>query len=99
MTTDINLIRAPGSFDHKKFFDLNGLKNKSKVVFKKVYEILDTDSSGILEKEELHFMVRVFSEKGRILSDKEVSDILKAGDKDGDGKLSMDEFMNLVNKS
>lgn len=42
-----------GSFDHKKFFDMVGLKAKSSDDVKKVFTVLDADNSGFIEEEEL----------------------------------------------
>lgn len=44
---------AAESFDHKKFFQMVGLKKKSPDDVKKVFHILDKDKSGFIEEEEL----------------------------------------------
>lgn len=41
------------SFDHKKFFEMVGLKAKSADEVKKVFTVLDADNSGFIEEEEL----------------------------------------------
>lgn len=41
------------SFDHKKFFEMVGLKAKSPDDVKKVFTVLDADNSGFIEEEEL----------------------------------------------
>lgn len=41
------------SFDHKKFFELVGLKAMSAENVKKVFRVLDVDASGFIEEEEL----------------------------------------------
>lgn len=41
------------SFDHKKFFEMVGLKAKSADEVKKVFTVLDADTSGYIEEEEL----------------------------------------------
>lgn len=41
------------SFDHKKFFEMVGLKSKSTDDVKKVFTVLDADNSGFIEEEEL----------------------------------------------
>ncbi|XP_075688447.1 parvalbumin alpha isoform X2 [Rhinoderma darwinii] len=87
------------SFNHKKFFELVGLKAKSKDIMKKVFEILDQDASGFIEEEELCLILKGFTPSGRTLSPKETKDLLNAGDKDGDGKIGVDEFVTMVAES
>lgn len=47
------LCPVADSFDHKKFFELVGLKSKSADDVKKVFTVLDADNSGFIEEEEL----------------------------------------------
>ncbi|XP_010858922.1 PREDICTED: parvalbumin alpha [Bison bison bison] len=90
---------AVDSFDHKKFFQMVGLKKKSPEDVKKVFHILDKDKSGFIEEEELGFILKGFSPDARDLSVKETKTLLAAGDKDGDGKIGADEFSTLVAES
>uniref|UniRef100_A0A803K959 Parvalbumin n=2 Tax=Xenopus tropicalis TaxID=8364 RepID=A0A803K959_XENTR len=90
---------APDSFNHKKFFELCGLKKKSPDDVKKVFHILDKDRSGFIEEDELKLLLQGFATDGRALSDKETKALLAAGDKDGDGKIGVDEFTALVAES
>lgn len=41
------------SFDHKKFFELVGLKAMSAENVKRVFRVLDVDASGFIEEDEL----------------------------------------------
>uniref|UniRef100_A0A8C6TAN9 Parvalbumin n=1 Tax=Neogobius melanostomus TaxID=47308 RepID=A0A8C6TAN9_9GOBI len=79
------------SFDVKKFFEIVGLKYKSAEDVKKVFKVLDADNSGFIEEEELKFVLKGFSKDGRDLTDKETKAFLKAADKDGDGKIGVEE--------
>lgn len=92
----VNAFAAPESFDHKKFFEMVGLKSKSNDDVKKVFTVLDADNSGYIEEEELKFVLKGFAKDGRDLTDKETKAFLKAADKDGDGKIGVDEFAALV---
>ncbi|KAG9483824.1 parvalbumin alpha [Eleutherodactylus coqui] len=95
----VGACAAAESFDHKKFFQMCGLKGKSKDEWKKVFQILDQDASGFIEEEELCLILKGFTPDGRKLSAKETKALLNAGDKDGDGKIGIDEFVALVAES
>ncbi|XP_055422160.1 parvalbumin alpha isoform X1 [Bubalus kerabau] len=95
----VGAFTAVDSFDHKKFFQMVGLKKKSPEDVKKVFHILDKDKSGFIEEEELGFILKGFSPDARDLSVKETKTLMAAGDKDGDGKIGADEFSTLVAES
>ncbi|XP_063819147.1 parvalbumin alpha-like, partial [Pseudophryne corroboree] len=90
---------APDSFNYKIYFELLGLKNKSKDVMKKVFQMLDQSQDGFIEEDEVAHMMKGFSPEGRSLTEKEIKDVLADGDKNGDGKISLDEFMTMVSES
>uniref|UniRef100_A0A8C1MRQ8 Parvalbumin n=2 Tax=Cyprinus carpio TaxID=7962 RepID=A0A8C1MRQ8_CYPCA len=83
----LDAFQAVDSFDPKRFFEMVGLKAKSAEDVKKAFHILDADSSGFIEEEELKFVFKHFATDGRDLSDKETKAFLQAADKDGDGKI------------
>ncbi|GAB1299545.1 Intraflagellar transport protein 27 homolog [Apodemus speciosus] len=86
----IGAFAAADSFDHKKFFQMVGLKKKSPDDVKKVFHILDKDKSGFIEEDELGSILKGFSSDARDLSAKETKTLLAAGDKDGDGKIGVE---------
>uniref|UniRef100_A0A8C2IB34 Parvalbumin n=1 Tax=Cyprinus carpio TaxID=7962 RepID=A0A8C2IB34_CYPCA len=92
----LDAFQAVDSFDPKRFFEMVGLKAKSAEDVKKAFHILDADSSGFIEEEELKFVFKHFATDGRDLSDKETKAFLQAADKDGDGKIGAEEFAALV---
>ncbi|CAL8265196.1 unnamed protein product [Gadus morhua 'NCC'] len=92
----LNAFAAADSFDHKKFFEVVGLKALSAEEVKKAFLVLDADNSGFIEEEELKFMLKGFSSSGRDLTDQETKAFLNAADKDGDGKIGVEEFTALV---
>ncbi|XP_012966510.2 parvalbumin alpha [Mesocricetus auratus] len=95
----IGAFAAADSFDHKKFFQMVGLKKKSPDDVKKVFHILDKDKSGFIEEDELGSILQGFSPDARNLSPKETKTLMAAGDKDGDGKIGVEEFSSLVAES
>ncbi|XP_039543244.1 parvalbumin 6 [Rhinichthys klamathensis goyatoka] len=92
----LDAFKAVGSFDHKRFFEIVGLKAKSADEVKKAFHVLDADNSGFIEEEELKFVLKGFATDGRDLTDKETKAFLQAADKDGDGKIGAEEFAALV---
>ncbi|KAG7334899.1 hypothetical protein KOW79_001495 [Hemibagrus wyckioides] len=94
----LDAFKAADSFDHKKFFEMVGLKAKSAEDVKKAFHVLDADNSGFIEEEELKFVLKGFATNGRDLTDKETKAFLKAADKDGDGKIGVEEFAALVHE-
>ncbi|XP_060910307.1 parvalbumin-7 isoform X2 [Labrus mixtus] len=89
---------AGEAFDPKKFFDLVGMTAMSAESVKKVFQVLDVDDSGFIEEEELKYVLQGFSKEGRELTDAETKAFLIAADKDGDGKIGIDEFETLVHE-
>ncbi|KAF4093366.1 hypothetical protein AMELA_G00001360 [Ameiurus melas] len=94
----LDTFKAADSFDHKKFFELVGLTAMSAEDVKKVFRVLDVDASGFIEEDELKFVLKGFSKDGRDLTDKETKAFLTAADKDGDGKIGIDEFQAIVHQ-
>lgn len=89
---------AAETFDPKKFFELVGMTAMTTEDVRKVFQVLDVDGSGFIEEEELKFVLKGFSLEGRDLTDAETSAFLKAADKDGDGKIGIDEFAAMVHE-
>ncbi|XP_038845042.1 parvalbumin-7-like [Salvelinus namaycush] len=94
----LEAFAAADSFDHKKFFEMVGLKAKSAEDVKKAFLVLDADASGFIEEEELKFVLKGFASDGRDLTDKETKAFLNEADKDGDGMIGIDEFVALVHE-
>ncbi|XP_029294405.1 parvalbumin 6 isoform X1 [Cottoperca gobio] len=92
----LDAFAVADSFNHRKFFEIVGLRAKSSDEVKKVFLVLDADNSGYIEEEELKFVLKGFASNGRDLTDKETKEFLRAADKDGDGKIGIDEFAALV---
>ncbi|XP_062990654.1 parvalbumin alpha-like [Elgaria multicarinata webbii] len=92
----VDAFAAPDSFNHKKFFMMVGLKGKGVEVVRRVFQFLDINGTGFIEEDELRFLIRGFYPEGRVLTAKETKAMMAAADKDGDGKLGIDEFVTMM---
>ncbi|XP_067859601.1 parvalbumin, thymic CPV3-like [Heptranchias perlo] len=96
ISTALNECQANNSFNCKKFFLTCGLSKKTAEEIRKVFRAIDDDDSGFIEEEELKYFLQRFSAGARVLSDNETKSFIAGGDKDDDGRLGMDEFVDLV---
>ncbi|XP_078096757.1 parvalbumin, thymic CPV3-like [Mustelus asterias] len=96
ITTALKECQGNETFNCKKFFMTCGLSKKSAEDVRKVFRAIDDDDSGFIEEDELKFFLQRFSAGARVLSDNETRNFMDKGDKDGDGKLGTNEFVDLV---
>uniref|UniRef100_A0A672FLH5 Parvalbumin n=1 Tax=Salarias fasciatus TaxID=181472 RepID=A0A672FLH5_SALFA len=91
-TEDLHIAsdRSADSFCPKQFFQLCGLTKKSPQDVKKVFEILDNDGNGYIERDELKGFLQRFCPGARALTDKEITAFLNAADDDSDGRIGVD---------
>ncbi|XP_074988800.1 parvalbumin, thymic CPV3 isoform X1 [Caretta caretta] len=88
--------QAPDSFSHKKFFQLSGMSKKSSSQIKDIFRLLDNDQSGFIEEDELKYFLQRFECGARVLTTSETKTFLAAADHDGDGKIGVEEFQEMV---
>ncbi|KAK3578254.1 hypothetical protein CHS0354_011576 [Potamilus streckersoni] len=61
--------------------------------FKKTFDMFDKDQNGKISGSELS---QAFRLQGQYLSDKEISQIIREVDKDGNGQIDFEEFVSLM---
>ncbi|KAM9126122.1 LOW QUALITY PROTEIN: parvalbumin, thymic CPV3-like [Pangshura tecta] len=88
--------QAPDSFSHKKFFQISGMSKKSSSQIKDIFRLLDNDQSGFIEEDELKYFLQRFECGARVLTSSETKTFLAAADHDGDGKIGVEEFQEMV---
>lgn len=58
------------------------------------FQVFDKDKSGFLSPDELRAVLKQLG--GDTMSDKEIDDIMREADTDGDGNISFAEFKNIM---
>lgn len=61
---------------------------------RKTFNIFDIDGNGLITHDEIK---QTMTHLGENISDKEVKEMIKAADKNGDGKIDINEFSGLLN--
>ena len=57
------------------------------------FQMFDKDKSGYIDAKEIRTVTTTLGEK---LTDKEVEEFMREADIDGDGRLSYNEFLNMM---
>mmetsp|Transcript_14523 Transcript_14523/g.31599 ORF Transcript_14523/g.31599 Transcript_14523/m.31599 type:complete len:150 (+) Transcript_14523:114-563(+) len=98
LTDMINEVDADGNgtIDFPEFLTLMARKMQSADTedeLKEAFKVFDQDGSGFIDPNELRTVMTSLGEK---LTDDEVDDMIKEADKNGDGKICYEEFVNMM---
>ena len=72
-------------------FKGNGGEDEAKL--KEVFDSIDVDGGGTIDKEELRQALRLH---GREQTDAQITKMMRIGDEDGDGDIDFDEFVHIM---
>ncbi|XP_022332297.2 neo-calmodulin-like [Crassostrea virginica] len=64
-----------------------------KLDLKKAFRILDINGDGFITREELQ---KVLTKMGETLTEKEVDEMMEKADKNGDGKIDYEEYVDIM---
>ncbi|XP_077129659.1 parvalbumin beta-like [Ranitomeya variabilis] len=94
-------VQAPNSFEYKSFFQKTGMVNiKSAEIVKRIFNFLDRDTDGVLEYDDVSFVLVSFGPNSRKLTSAEIEAFIRSGSGSSgsniSGKISFDEFEAMV---
>jgi centrin-1 len=92
-------MEGKGKVDFDEFLDMMTEKNvdeSSKEEIKKLFNLFDVDNSGFIE---LRNLKKIARELGESLSEEEIRDLIIRSDSDGDGKVSFQEFYDIMSRN
>jgi centrin-1 len=87
------------TIDYSEFIQLMTLKmttKDSKEEILKAFRLFDDDESGFIDFKKLK---RVAKELGENMDDAELMEMLEEADRDGDGKVTEDDFVRIMQKT
>merc|ERR1711881_305822 len=82
--------------DFERMMEQKILNKDQKDDLLKAFSLFDDDKTGTIS---LANLKRVAKELGETLSDEELKEVIAESDKDGDGELSVDEFLSIMRKN
>lgn len=92
-------VEGKGKVDFEEFLDLmteQDVQESTKDEIRKVFNLFDVDQTGYIE---LNNLKRIVKELGESLKEEEIVDLITKSDADGDGKVSFQEFYDIMSRS
>ena len=92
-------IEGKGRVDFNEFLDMmteHAAEDTSMDEIKKVFNLFDIDQTGYIELKNLKQIAR---ELGESLSEGDIIELISKSDTDGDGKVSFEEFYNIMSRT
>jgi len=88
-----------GTIDFQEFIEMMPTQERDDNAEEEMLEafrVFDTDGNGSITADELR---QIFNNLGEKLTDEEISDMIQEADKDGDGEINYQEFVNMMFQS
>ncbi|KAM4024242.1 oncomodulin-like [Anomaloglossus baeobatrachus] len=92
----LNECKEPGTFKAAKFFQTSKISNLTTPQVKEVFQMLDTNGDGSLDRDDVAGFLQKFSPCARSLTEEEICNFFAEGDPDNDGKIGACEFQDMV---
>ena len=90
-------VDGDGKVDFSEFVNLasKGFKDvDSEEELKEVFMVFDKENKGVISPGQIKYVMRCLQEQ---FTDEEIDELIMEGDRDGDGMLSFEEFLGLMN--
>ncbi|XP_056390283.1 oncomodulin-like isoform X2 [Hyla sarda] len=95
----LNECQEPGTFKAMKFFQTSEINKLTPPQVKEIFQLLDSNGDESLDKDDVSDFLKKFQSTARPLTGQETCNFFAEGDPNQDGKIGVNEFQDMVQKS